>query len=386
VSAQTYSTRPWSGTPATSRLSSSSRNHGAERGYVKVDDALRSNLPHVFAAGTSTGSACLVPSARLEGRVAAENAVLGIRRRFTHELVPTGSFTDPEYGGVGLTEAQAREHYDCEVGGGTLRGPRAPVIDDHPLGFCKLIVERHRRYILGAHVLGVLDTHAEFEVVERPEPVPGRGQVRIEVRHCGICGSDLHARHGIDQWADMTARAGYHRFGRSGKAIVFGHEFCGEIAEHRPGCRRSSPTGTPVVALPLLRGSSGGDTTDLSVRSPAPTPSIRRSCSGVDHTRGMRAWWDTQWPVVRSGRERGPAGRIASICDSRRGSGQRQLDQSVGSAGAGSPWPDHRIALVPQRQGAPGSAGVAVLTPSAVAGPQATAADSSAPAKRLGDE
>ena len=86
-----------------------------ERGYIKVDEALQSNLPNVYAAGDVNGISMLVPSARVEGRIAAENAVLGTRRRFTHELVPTGSFTDPEYGGVGLTEAQAREHYDCEV-------------------------------------------------------------------------------------------------------------------------------------------------------------------------------------------------------------------------------------------------------------------------------
>lgn len=132
------------------------RNVGIETelGYVKVDDALRSNLPHVLAAGDVNGISMLVPSARLEGRIAAENAVLGTRRRFTHELVPSGSFTDPEYGGVGLTEAAARERYDCEVGVARYESLVRPVIDDHPTGFCKLIVERHRRYILGAHVLG----------------------------------------------------------------------------------------------------------------------------------------------------------------------------------------------------------------------------------------
>ena len=110
--------------------------------------------------------------------------------------------------------------------------------------------------------------HAELEVVELPEPVPGRGQVRIEVRQCGICGSDLHARHGLDAWAELAARAGYHRFGRSDQQVVFGHEFCGQVAEHGPGCRRSSSTGTHVVALPLLRGSHGIDTIGLSAHAP----------------------------------------------------------------------------------------------------------------------
>jgi threonine dehydrogenase-like Zn-dependent dehydrogenase len=114
----------------------------------------------------------------------------------------------------------------------------------------------------------VVCRHGELEVADRPEPVPGRGQVRIEVLRCGICGSDLHARHGCDQWADLAARMGYDRFARSNEPIVFGHEFCGEVAEHGPRCRRSSPTGTPVVALPLLRGSRGVDTVGFSVHAP----------------------------------------------------------------------------------------------------------------------
>ena len=114
----------------------------------------------------------------------------------------------------------------------------------------------------------VICENAQLDVAERPEPVPGRGQVRIEVLRCGICGSDLHARHGIDAWADMAAKAGYDRFGRSTEPVVMGHEFCGEVAEHGAGCRKSIPAGTPVVALPLLRGSSGVDTTGLSTHAP----------------------------------------------------------------------------------------------------------------------
>jgi threonine dehydrogenase-like Zn-dependent dehydrogenase len=110
--------------------------------------------------------------------------------------------------------------------------------------------------------------HAELSVVDLPEPVPARGQVRIEVRRCGICGSDLHARHGLDSWAEMAARAGYDRFGRSHQRVVFGHEFCGEVVEHGPKCRRREPAGTHVVALPVLRSSAGIDTIGLSAHAP----------------------------------------------------------------------------------------------------------------------
>jgi threonine dehydrogenase-like Zn-dependent dehydrogenase len=109
---------------------------------------------------------------------------------------------------------------------------------------------------------------AELEVVDLPEPVPARGQVRLEVLRCGICGSDLHARHGIDEWAQMAASTGYDRFGRSEEAIVFGHEFSGSVAEYGPGCGGKLPTGTPVVAVPLVRGAQGIDAVGLSAHAP----------------------------------------------------------------------------------------------------------------------
>jgi pyruvate/2-oxoglutarate dehydrogenase complex dihydrolipoamide dehydrogenase (E3) component len=125
-----------------------------ERGYVVVDDYLRTSVPHIFAAGDVDGHSMLVSSALLEGRVAAENAVLGPRRRLVHEIVPAGSFTDPEYASVGLTEEQARARYDCAVAVARYEDLLRPVADGQPEGFCKLIVETGRRQIVGAHVLG----------------------------------------------------------------------------------------------------------------------------------------------------------------------------------------------------------------------------------------
>jgi threonine dehydrogenase-like Zn-dependent dehydrogenase len=111
-------------------------------------------------------------------------------------------------------------------------------------------------------------TNAELAVADLPEPVPARGQVRLEVLRCGICGSDLHARHGLDQWADMAERIGYDRFGRSTQSIVFGHEFCGSVAEYGPKTRKGTPTGAPVVAMPLLRSEHGVEALGLSMHAP----------------------------------------------------------------------------------------------------------------------
>jgi pyruvate/2-oxoglutarate dehydrogenase complex dihydrolipoamide dehydrogenase (E3) component len=126
----------------------------AKGSYIPVNDYMQSNVPHIFAVGDVNGKSMLVQSARYEGQIAAENAVIGPYRRYTHEIVPSGSFTDPEYASVGLTEAQARQQYDCAVAIVRYDDLLRPVADNHPEGFCKLIVERRHRHILGAHVIG----------------------------------------------------------------------------------------------------------------------------------------------------------------------------------------------------------------------------------------
>ena len=108
----------------------------------------------------------------------------------------------------------------------------------------------------------------KLEVVDLPTPEPGRGQVLLDVLRCGICGSDLHARHHADEAADVMSETGYDGFMRTEQEIVFGHEFCGEIAEYGPGTRRKAPTGTPVAALPLRRRGDAVHPVGLSVAAP----------------------------------------------------------------------------------------------------------------------
>ena len=121
---------------------------------IAVDDYLQTNVEHIFAAGDVNGRSKLVQSARLEGRIAAWNAVHGPTRQPGHDVVATGSFTDPEYGSVGMTEAQAAHDHDVAVGVARYDDLVRPVADGHPDGFCKLIADRHSHVILGAHVLG----------------------------------------------------------------------------------------------------------------------------------------------------------------------------------------------------------------------------------------
>jgi pyruvate/2-oxoglutarate dehydrogenase complex dihydrolipoamide dehydrogenase (E3) component len=126
----------------------------ATPGAIPVDDCLRTNVEHIFAAGDVNGRSMVVQTARMEGRIAAMNAVLGATRQATYDVVPSGSFTDPEYGRVGLTEAQAARQHDVVVGIARYDDLLRPVADGRPDGFCKLIADRRTHAILGAHVLG----------------------------------------------------------------------------------------------------------------------------------------------------------------------------------------------------------------------------------------
>ena len=119
---------------------------------MRVDDALRTSAPHVFAAGDVTGRMMLVQGATHEGTLAAENAVTGSERTLRHSVVPHGGFTDPEYGSVGPSERRAGE--DCVSAVVHYADLDRGIIDGRGGGLCKLLVSSRTRRILGAHIVG----------------------------------------------------------------------------------------------------------------------------------------------------------------------------------------------------------------------------------------
>jgi pyruvate/2-oxoglutarate dehydrogenase complex dihydrolipoamide dehydrogenase (E3) component len=125
-----------------------------QRGYVQVDDQMRTTAAHVFAAGDVTGRSMVVHEATRQAVVAASNAVLDATATLSASVSPLGSFTDPEYASVGMSEAGARNASEIAVAKVHFDALPRPTIDGRSTGFCKLIVDRDSHRILGCHIVG----------------------------------------------------------------------------------------------------------------------------------------------------------------------------------------------------------------------------------------
>src|SRR6476660_6429191 len=160
------------------------------RGFVRVDEYLRTSTPHIFAAGDITGRLMLVPQAIRDGFVSATNAVQGSTMTIGDPVSPIGSFTDPEYARVGLTEAKARETHDVVTAVIRFDSTTRTIIDGHKIGFCKLIVDRETHTILGCHVVGeraVEITQVSGIVIAAGMPVDELAQIPLSFpTHAGI--------------------------------------------------------------------------------------------------------------------------------------------------------------------------------------------------------
>lgn len=124
------------------------------RGYLRVDDSLRTAVPHIFGAGDVIGDHQFVYTAAYEGKLAAENAWTGFHLRRDYSALPWVVFTDPQVAGVGMDERQAEAAgIDYEVSKLSLEDvPRALAARD-TRGFIKLLRDRATDRLIGARIL-----------------------------------------------------------------------------------------------------------------------------------------------------------------------------------------------------------------------------------------
>lgn len=125
------------------------------RGAIIVDEFMRTNVLHIYAAGDVTGGIMLAHAASAQAKVAIAH-MLDIKcHPYDVDSVPYAVFTTPEVAAVGLTEAQAIDReYDISIGGFDMRAlGKAHAMGDIA-GGVKLIAEVGSRRLLGAHMVG----------------------------------------------------------------------------------------------------------------------------------------------------------------------------------------------------------------------------------------
>ncbi len=122
------------------------------RAGVSVDGHLRTSVAGIWAAGDVTGVAQFTPVAQYQARIAVADMFGADAPLADYSVLPTAIFTDPEVGGVGLTEAQAREQ-GHDVGVGRHELVRRSTYIDARHGLFKVVYDRADRKLLGLHVV-----------------------------------------------------------------------------------------------------------------------------------------------------------------------------------------------------------------------------------------
>jgi dihydrolipoamide dehydrogenase len=126
-----------------------------ERGFIKVDEQLRTNVPGIWAIGDVVGGMMLAHKATKEGEVVAE-IIAGHRAAVDVRTIPAVVFTDPEIASTGLTEeeAKAKGHAQLKIGKFPFAAlGRALSVNDSE-GFAKVIADAKTDEVLGIHIVG----------------------------------------------------------------------------------------------------------------------------------------------------------------------------------------------------------------------------------------
>mgnify|MGYP006288769745 CR=1 FL=1 len=123
-----------------------------DRGWVKVDEQCRTNVPHVYAIGDLTGPPLLAHRASHMGEVAAD-VIGGHPAAFDVRAMPLGVFTDPEIAQAGMTEAEAKdEGYAVRTGTFPVAALGRAGAMNQPEGVVKVVIDEKTDVILGVGI------------------------------------------------------------------------------------------------------------------------------------------------------------------------------------------------------------------------------------------
>jgi dihydrolipoamide dehydrogenase len=125
-----------------------------EKGFIKVDQQMRTNVTHIFAIGDVVGQPMLAHKAVPEGRVAAE-VIAGMNHYFDPKVIPSVAYTDPEVAWVGVTETEAKAKgiaYGKGVFPWAASGRSLSLGRDE--GMTKVLFDEKTHRIIGCAILG----------------------------------------------------------------------------------------------------------------------------------------------------------------------------------------------------------------------------------------
>ncbi len=141
--------------PVTDGLGLENTKIETDRGYLKVDEFMRTAEPNVYAIGDVIPTPWLAHVASKEGCLAAEHIAGKNPHPINYNLVPNCTYCEPEIGSVGLTEAKAKEKgYDVKVGKFPFSALGKAIILGETEGFVKIISDAKYDEILGVHIMG----------------------------------------------------------------------------------------------------------------------------------------------------------------------------------------------------------------------------------------
>ena len=126
-----------------------------ERGFIDVDNQMRTNVPHIFAIGDIVGQPMLAHKATHEGKLAAEVAA-GEKKEWVARVIPSVAYTDPEIAWVGVSESEAKAK-GLKVGVGKFpwaASGRAIGVG-RTEGFTKLLFDEATHRVIGGGIVGV---------------------------------------------------------------------------------------------------------------------------------------------------------------------------------------------------------------------------------------
>jgi dihydrolipoamide dehydrogenase len=129
----------------------------SDRGFISVDNQMRTNVPHIFAIGDVVGQPMLAHKAVHEAHVASEVAA-GQKSFFDARVIPSVAYTDPEVAWVGITEEEAAKT-GVKIGKATFPWAASgrAIANGRDEGFTKLIFDEATHRVIGG---GIVGTHA----------------------------------------------------------------------------------------------------------------------------------------------------------------------------------------------------------------------------------